>query len=121
MPLNCNTPVSLDNLCVAVVSQKRTTYRVVQQQYGDGYLARRTDGINPVNYIWTVATPPMPLDEAQAFEAELEANGPTFFSWTPPNDSTPSNWILDPVAWEWSYPTNSMASISFSLRRWYGN
>ena len=121
MPVPCGTTISLDDLCVAVTSRKRTTFRVVQQQYGDGYLARRQDGINPINYIWGISTPPMPLQEALAFEAELEANGPTFFTWTPPGETTPENWILDPVAWDWTFESVDFASIAFSIRRWYGS
>jgi phage-related protein len=120
MPINCTDPISLDDLCVVPSSRKRTTFRMVQQQYGDGYIARRNDGINLVDHIWGVSTPAMPLDEALAFESELEANGVTEFQWTPPGESTPVDWILDPVVWEWSFPSPDTASISFSIRRWYG-
>ena len=121
MPVNCNTPISLDNLCVTVDAQKSVSYRTLQQQYGDGYIARRTDGINPVNYTWNVTTPQMPVDEALAFEAELIANGTGFFSWTEPDSRQTYNYILDPVEWRWQWSTDDLAALSFTLRRWYGS
>ena len=119
MPINCEQ-ISLDNLCVVVDSRKAVSFRTVQQQYGDGYTARRQDGINPVTCTWTVSTPPMPVSDVQDLEAELIANGTGFFTWTPPNETEPKNWILDPVAWDWSYQNGDMAALSFSLRQWYG-
>ena len=121
MPISCKTPISLNDLCVVVSSKKQVTFRTVQQRYGDGYTARRQDGINPVDYIWGLSTPPMPVEEAQALEAELIANGVGFFEWTPPHETTPRKWMLDPVAWEWSYQSPDIASLSFSLRIWNGS
>ena len=121
MPIRCNPPISLDNLYVTPAAQKKTAFRTIQQRYGDGYTARRQDGLNPVIETWNVSTPPMPTCDVEALEQELIANGPGFFSWTAPNESTPSNWILDPVSWDWSFQTTDMASLSFSLRRWNGS
>lgn len=119
MPINCKDPISLDNLCVAPSAQKTVTFRTLQQQYGDGYMARRQDGINPTNYTWGVSTPPMPFEDALALEEELLANGTGFFTWTPPNEADAYEFILDPVQWQWSFQSDSMASISFTLKRWY--
>ena len=119
MPVDCTQPVSLSNLCVTLEAKKSTSFRTIQQQYGDGYMARRQDGLNPVSYTWDVSTPVMEIADAQAFEAELIANGPKPFVWTPPQETTPSKWILDPVQWDWSWSTDTLVSISFRLRRWY--
>jgi len=121
MPISCKPPISLDNLLVTPSAQKRASFRTVQQQYGDGYTARRQDGINPVNYVWDVSTPPMPVDDVFALEQEIIDNGMGFFSWTPPHESTPSNYVLDPISWDWSFIGQDMASLSFSLRIWNGS
>ena len=63
----------------------------------------------------------MTLENAAAFEAELVANGVGFFPWTPPGESTPSNWIVDPATWQISYPSPKHAVFSFTLRKWYGS
>ena len=114
----CKKVINLDDLCVAPNARKVVSFRTLQQQYGDGYMARRQDGINPVNYTWDVSTPPMPTDEALDFEAELITNGEGFFEWTPPNE-TKQNFILDPVEWSWTWIDPENAAISFTLRRWY--
>jgi len=121
MPINCKTTISLDNLLVTGSARKKASFRTIQQQYGDGYMARRQDGINPVNYVWSVSTPPMRMEEAFALEQELIANGSGFFSWTPPHECDPGNYVLDPVSWEWSFNGPDLASLSFSLRVWNGS
>ena len=121
MPADCSGTITLANLCVAPSSNKQESFRSVQQRYGDGYTSRRQDGINPVICIWNVSTPPMTLENAAAFEAELVANGVGFFPWTPPGESTPSNWIVDPATWQISYPSPKHAVFSFTLRKWYGS
>ncbi len=119
MPIDCTAPISLDNLCVTPAAQKTTTFRTLQQQYGDGYVARRQAGLNPVNYTWGVSTPPMKFEDAYALEQELIANGTGFFLWTPPNETEAQEFILDPVQWDWSWQSDDMASLSFTLKRWY--
>lgn len=119
MPINCNEKITLSNLCVTPTAQKQTSFRTLQQQYGDGYMARRQDGINPVGYTWNVSTPPMPVDDAYDLEAELIANGTTPFSWTPPGEDDAQDFILDPVVWSWSWADANHAALSFTLKRWY--
>ena len=121
MPKRCDKPISLDELCVRVTSKKKVTFRTIQQRYGDGYTARRQDGLNPVDYVWDVKTPIMSVADAQALEAELIDNGVGFFSWTAPHETSPRNWMLDPVAWDWDYETCDLVSLSFSLRIWNGS
>ena len=119
MPVRCEGAITLNNLCVAVEATKTTTFRALQQQYGDGYMARRQDGVNPVNETWSVRTPMMTAEDCLNFENELIQLGTGFFGWTPPNESEEKNWILDPVTWTWSYSTGDLASLSFTLKRWY--
>ena len=119
MPVPCPGAITLNNLCVTVDATRQVAFRTLQQQYGDGYVARRQDGVNPVMETWNVSTPPMPVEEAYAFENELIALGTRSFGWTPPNETAEKQWILDPVTWNWSYSTGDLASLSFTLKRWY--
>lgn len=118
MPVSCSQ-ITLNSLCVQVDAKKQASLRTIQQQYGDGYMARRQDGVNPLIEVWQVATPPMPVADVLALDQELITLGTNFFAWTPPNEPAAKNWILDPVTWDWSYQTGDMASLSFTLRRWY--
>ena len=111
--------MSLDSLCVTPDARKSVSFRTLQQQYGDGYVARRQDGLNPVAYTWSVSTPLMRVDEALAFEEDLIANGTGFFNWTPPDQTSEATFILDPVEWEWRWGSDEYAAISFTLKRWY--
>lgn len=124
MPANCPPINSLSNLCVTPDSQKVTTFRTLEQQYGDGYMARRQDGLNPVNEMWAVRIPPDKVDNIIAFENELIALGAGSFQWTPPNETPTSpvkRWVLNPPQWEWSYQSAEIASLAFNLKRWYGS
>ena len=75
MPANCPPINSLTNLCVTPDSKKKATFRTLEQQYGDGYMARRQDGLNPVNEMWSVSIPPDKVENIIAFENELIALG----------------------------------------------
>ena len=121
MPINCDGKITIENLRVTTGASKTTSFRFVQQRYGDGYTARRQDGINPVIEVWDVSTPPMSVCDAEAFEQDLIKNSTGFFSWCAPNQSEATNWILDPISWDWSFDSTDFASLSFTLRRWYGS
>ena len=121
MPIDCTGKITLTNLKVTPTAKKTTSFRTIQQRYGDGYTARRQDGINPVIEVWDVSTPPMSVCEVEALEQELIVNGPNYIKWCAPNQSEATNWILDPVSWDWSFDTTDLASLSFTLRRWYGS
>lgn len=118
MPVNCEPLMTLETLVPNLSARKNVSFRTLQQQYGDGYMARRQDGLNPINITWTVSTPPLSIENCQALEAELTALGPNPFLWTEPN-GTQQKWILDPVQWNWNYQTAYLAELSFTLRRWY--
>lgn len=120
MAAECTAPLTLGTLRVTVDATKRTSIRTLQQQFGDGYRARRPDGINTLSEEWQVSTRPMRRAEADALEGELVALGPAPFTWTPPHESTPKQWILDPVQWSTEYPTENAVTLSFTLKRWYG-
>ena len=117
--MSCEAPMTLGTLCVTVDATKTTTFRTLQQQYGDGYMARRQDGVNPVNETWSVSTPLLPYENTQALEDELIELGVGSFQWRAPNETDLKRWILDPPAWSWSYATGDLASLSFTLRRFY--
>ena len=111
--------MNLNTLCPQLGAKRRVSFRTLQQQYGDGYMARRQDGVNPVDIKWDLSTPPMPVEEVQAFEAELIANGEKPFNWTEPFSNTVETWVLDPVSWDWTIQSGDVAQLTFTVRRWY--
>ena len=68
--------------------------RTVATQFGDGYQAIATDGLNPVQQVWDVV-----IDRAAALAAdEIEAFikpklGRVPFDWTPPRQTVALKWL----------------------------
>lgn len=119
MPTICTTAITLGTLRIDLQATREVAFRTLQAQFGDGYLARRQDGINPVIETWNVSTPPRPISELQAVETELINLAAGFFTWTPPYETTSKKWILYPNKWSWRYMGDEKATISFTLRRFY--
>jgi len=111
--------MTLATIQLKPLAQKRTRFRYVEAQFGDGYRARRTDGINPVTEVWEVETPPMPKAEAIVFEAELASNGAASFDWQAPDETSASKWVLDPVEWTTNFESSDYASLSFTVSRYH--
>lgn len=116
---DCFPIISLSSICPALSATRSVSFRTLQQQYGDGYMARRQDGLNPVDIRWNLSTPLRPIAEVQELEAQLIANGAQAFTWKEPYASTAETWILDPVAWEWNIQTGELAQLTFSIKRFY--
>ena len=113
------TQMTLATLQLEQQSSKQTSFRYLEAQYGDGYTARRQDGLYPVSESWRVTTPTMPASEAVVLEAEIIALGTGFFSWQAPDEATESDWIIDPLEWSRDYDSCDFASLSFTVRRFY--
>ena len=97
MPANCPPINSLTNLCVTPDSKKKATFRTLEQQYGDGYMARRQDGLNPVNEMWSVSIPPDKVENIIAFENELMSwAGHSLDTSKRETTSPEKRWVLDP-------------------------
>ena len=111
--------MTLDTLSVTVDATKTTSYRYLETQFGDGYRARRTDGVNPLMERWNISTPPMDVDKCVVLENELAALGANFFEWQAPDDSQVKKWVLDPIEWTRNYMSNDVSSISFTISRYY--
>jgi phage-related protein len=117
MPVACHaTTLQLGTLAVQVTATGSTAVRHLAVQFGDGYSDRRPDGINTTQRRWSLATPPAPIEDVLALEAELEALGVGKFQWAPPGEAAARWWELDPVSWERVYASDDLASLSFSIR-----
>jgi len=111
--------MTLATLRIVPSSTKETSFRYLEGNYGDGYISRRQDGISPLIIRWSVKTPDMPVEELDVLEAEIAALGVNYFSWQAPDETSPTNWILDPISWQRNYASTDKASISFSIKRFY--
>lgn len=118
MPVSCTTEMTLGTLCVSVDATKKASVRTLQQQYGDGYVARRLDGVNTLMEIWNVSTVYSDVDALQDLEQEIIALGANSFAWTAPYETEEKRWILDPYSWDWDF-SGDLARIKFTLKRFY--
>ncbi len=119
MALPYFTKMTLGTLQLTVEASKTTSIRYLETQFGDGYRARRVDGINPLMERWAISTPVMPIDKLVTLEAEIETLATGHFSWQAPDDTAAKNWVLDPIEWQRSYASPDLGSVSFSLSRYY--
>ena len=119
MPVNCTAQLTLGTLDIRVDAKRKVSFRGIQQQYGDGYMSRRQDGINPVMEQWDITTPVMDIEQAYVLENEIITLGTGSFAWIPPNETEEKNWVLDPIEWEMNYATTDTASLSFRIKRFY--
>lgn len=119
MPTSPPTNFTLGNLRIVVEAQRTESIRTLQQQFGDGYVARRPDGINTSIEEWQVVTRPLRSADAASLEAEIRALGGGPFVWTPPTESVPKKWVLEPVQWARRYLSTEWSTLSFNIKRWY--
>ena len=118
MPVPCTAEMTLGTLCVSVDATKQASVRTLQQQFGDGYVARRPDGVNTLMESCSVSTVYTDVEELQALEEEIIALGANSFAWTAPYETVEKRWILDPYSWNWNF-SGDLARISFTLKRFY--
>ena len=119
MPVSCSPPIMLGTLEVAVTASPTRIKRVLKSQYGDGYMERRSDGINPWMTIWQMETAPLVEEDWLKLEAELQALGERPFLWQAPGAAIATSWALDPVTWQRRY-VQDRATLSFTIKTWNG-
>jgi phage-related protein len=119
MPIPCDAMISLGNLKVALSASPIRTKRVLKAQFGDGYMERRADGLNPWSTTWNMETVPLVEDDWLTLEAYLEALGERPFSWQPPGSPEPLAWALEPVQWQRS-TEGPLCKLRFTIKTWNG-
>ena len=122
MPVQPCCSMTLGSLCISIDgTNKKKSQRYLEQQYGDGYRARRPDGINTLQEMYDITTTPAPVSVVTALENEIIALGAGSFDWQAPDDGASKKWMLDPYQWSWDYKTPSIASLKFTITRYYGS
>ena len=93
-----------------ITKTSKPNVRVVQ--YGDGYQQRQAVGLNQNLKTWNPEFVNISETDADTIETFLEArvadNAP--FAWTPPGESSASNFIC--LSWTKTIPYNNRATIS---------
>ena len=113
-------PMTLSTLRVTADVTPEFGYRTRQAQFGDGYIARRLDGLNPLTEEWPVQTPPLLMSNILTLETELKNLGTQPFVWTAPGDTEAKLWFLSPVKWRRVPYGHAYAALTFNIKRYYG-
>lgn len=119
MPIPCHDHLQLESLRVALTANATTTKRVLKAQYGDGYMERRTDGLNPWRTTWQIETPPLEDGRWQEIEQQLYAYGEKPFYWQPPGAPEKLAWVMEPVQWSRNHVSDHVV-IRFTIETWNG-
>lgn len=110
--------LTLTGLTTTVEATKTVSMRVLTHRFGDGYAARRLDGINPISEKWSIKTKFDTYTNTAALETKLINLGGNHFQWTPPFESTAKFWIVNPAAWQWQFE-GELSCLSFNIERFY--
>lgn len=111
--------LQLGELEVAFSASPTRTKRVLQTRYGDGYMERRADGIQPWKTVWQMESVPLEEDRWLELEFQLELLGEKPFYWQAPGSPEPTAWAINPVKWQRNY-NESLATVRFTIETWNG-
>jgi phage-related protein len=79
-------------------SQADRQYRVLKNQFGNGYSERAGDGINTIVDTWNVSWDNVNATDYGTIMTALDsAKGVDYFTWTAPGDSSSKKWIVAKV------------------------
>ena len=102
-----------------IASSRSTKARVLRADFGDGYTARVTDGINVIKDTWDVEWLVSETD-ADTITDFLEARaGAENFDWTAPGESSSKKWICE--EWTRNYVSSEHTSISAIFEQVFDN
>ena len=86
-------------------------------QFGDGYEARLTYGLNQNPKVWTLSFVNLTESDADTIETFLDARAGdnAAFDWSPPDESSTYKWVCD--KWTKSIPFANRATIQATFRQ----
>lgn len=100
-------------------SRRRKTNRILQAEFGDGYMQRALDGINTEVEEWTMSFKDRPKAEVDTLITFFDGlNYVDHFEWTPPDENTAKQWIQN-GEYEVSYSGYDTRSLTVPIKRVY--
>lgn len=97
---------------------KSTTFGVIKATFGDGYVARAEDGINPDADSWDLAWNNTINADADTIEAFFRLKrGATPFLYTMPGETTELQWIVS--GYKRTRPNTTHSTITATFTRDY--
>lgn len=98
-------------------AQKASQPNVRRVQFGDGYEARLTYGLNQNPKVWTLSFVNLTETDADTIETFLDARASDYasFDWSPPDESDTYKWVCE--EWNKSIPFANRATIQATFRQ----
>ncbi len=100
-------------------SRRKVQFRVLEAQFGDGYVQPVPDGLNNMLETWDLSFDDIPGADLVTIRNYIDGLGGTkFFYWTPFADSTPKKWK---VVGEYTinYKNINAGSLQVTIQRVY--
>ena len=99
-------------------SRKTVKNRVLEAQFGDGYLQRVDDGVNSIIETWEIQIAPLEGDNLTQIRSFIDTVGTTVpFEWTPLGETVAKNWRIDPNSLQIQMINTSKFIYSFTMTR----
>jgi phage-related protein len=98
-------------------AQKASQPSVRRVQFGDGYEARLTYGLNQNPKVWTLSFVNLTETDSDTIETFLDARADDndAFDWSPPDESDTYKWVCE--QWSKSIPVANRATIQATFRQ----
>jgi phage-related protein len=75
-------------------SQNKTSYKIIEVKYGNGYSQRAGDGYNSIQQSWTITWGVITSGELSTVVTALDtANGSDYLTWQSPVDASSKKWV----------------------------
>ena len=90
--------------------------RMLNVQFGDGFIQTTTDGLNPARSQYTIVWDPIPADEASTIEAWLRARVGQAFYFRLPREQAPRTFVCTSIRREFPLPNHDRLTIMIDER-----
>lgn len=98
-------------------AQKNSAPKVRKVQFGDGYEARLSYGLNQNPKVWTLSFVNLTEADSDTIETFLDARAAdnASFEWSPPDETDTYRWVCE--TWSKSIPYANRATIQTTFRQ----
>ena len=115
-----SAPTFPDILATRDSPGKEVQNRTLEAKYGDGYVQRAGDGINPQIVMWDLTWTNVDITDINEIAAFLDAREGVYpFYWTAPDESDPALWVCT-EGYKKSAINALSATLTAKFSRWYG-
>ena len=103
---------------ITASNQGKTTFKILEARYGNGYSQRAKDGLNNARATWELTWSGINKTELQTIQTAFDdAAGVDVFVWTPFGESLPKKWSI--AEWSKAYTDDGFINVYATLNQEY--